>query len=326
MSYQFRPAVRTNTPLIIGLAGPTKSGKTMSALRLATGMANGGIIAMINAEGPRGHQYADKFEYVACELTAPYRPDKYTEALEAAKAANPAVIIIDSISHCHDGPGGILEWHEEILDKIAGNDYKQREKSTFVAWVKPKASENQLIYTMLEMKCPVILCMRAKEKIKIVTGKPIIDLGWQPIVGERIAFETIFTLMFVPHSKGVPELELSDMREPFDTLVPKGKPIDEALGKLLAEWSAGGRSKHFTAPAQTTNGQQKMSEGETASQEQLNIAQDPSEPYKAKLYTCERTKQAITDTYNAIPDYIRQDCFQEYQKQLRSLDYKPATV
>ena len=92
MTITFRPAVRTNTPLIIGLAGPTKSGKTYSALRLAVGMANGGVIAMINAEGPRGHQYAERFQYVACELSPPYRPDNYSQALLAAKALNPSVV------------------------------------------------------------------------------------------------------------------------------------------------------------------------------------------------------------------------------------------
>jgi len=74
MSYTFRPATRENTPLIIGIAGPTKSGKTMSALRLGVGLANGGTVAMLNAEGPRGHQYADTFKYVACDLMPPFRP------------------------------------------------------------------------------------------------------------------------------------------------------------------------------------------------------------------------------------------------------------
>lgn len=248
MNVTFRPAVRQNTPLIIGIAGPTKSGKTYSSLRLARGLANGGRIVMINAEGPRGHQYAETFQYEATELVAPYRPDNYTEALIAAAKLNPAVIIMDSVSHCHDGPGGILEWHEEILDDMAGKDYEKRAKCTWTAWVKPKASENQLIYTMLEMTCPVILAMRAKEKIKIVTGKQPIDLGWQPIVGERVAFETIFTLMLTPHCKGVPDLECSDMREPFDAMVPKNKPIDEALGRELAKWSAGGAQQPQADP------------------------------------------------------------------------------
>src|SRR5260370_36173375 len=126
MSFTFRPAKRENTPLIIGVAGPTKSGKTYSALRLATGLANGGTIAMINAEGARGHQYADKFTYAACDIDAPFSPERYTEALNAAEQAKPAVVILDSMSHCHDGPGGILEYHEAELDRLAKNRPNER--------------------------------------------------------------------------------------------------------------------------------------------------------------------------------------------------------
>lgn len=92
---------------------------------------------------------------------------------------------------------------------------------------------------MLSMKIPIILCLRAKEKIKIVGGKPV-ELGWQPIVGERLAFETMFTLMLPPHAKGLPDLALSDMRDPFDQMVPPDRPLDEALGRALAAWAAGG--------------------------------------------------------------------------------------
>ena len=240
MTYTFRPAIREQTPLIIGLAGPTKSGKTMSALRLATGMAGGGTIAMINAEGLRGHQYADRFKYVTCDIEAPFRPMVYTDALRAASELTPAVIIIDSASHMHDGPGGILEWHEELMDSMAKGDPSKRDRVTYTAWIKPKAAENQFIYQMLSMKCPVILALRAKEKIKIVTGKPPIDLGWQPIVGERVAFETIFTLTLTPHCKGVPDLSISDMREPFDKMIPTDRPLDEHAGEQLAQWAAGG--------------------------------------------------------------------------------------
>jgi hypothetical protein len=109
----------------------------------------------------------------------------------------------------------------------------------FVAWQKPKAAENQFIYTMLGASCHLIVCLRAKEKIKIVKGADPIPLGWQPIVGERVAFETIFTLMLPPHSKGVPDLTISEMREPFDAMVPAGQPLNEETGKQLAAWAAG---------------------------------------------------------------------------------------
>src|SRR5687768_11473078 len=196
MTFHFRPAKREHTPLIVGLAGPTKSGKTYSAHRLAIGLANGGPVAMINAEGAKGHQYADKFTYLATEMQPPYRPERYTEALTAVLALDPrpAVVIIDSLSHMHDGPGGLLEYHESELDRLAGDDKKARQRSTWSAWVKPKAAENEFIYTMLGADCHIIACFRAKQKIKVVRGADPIELGWQPIAGERVTFETIFTL------------------------------------------------------------------------------------------------------------------------------------
>src|SRR6185312_15779697 len=133
MTFTFRPAKREHTPLVDGIAGPTKSGKTMSAHRIAVGLAQGGPVAMINAEGAKGHQYSDRFDYLAADLEAPFRPEAYTEALKAALALEPrpAVVIIDSLSHMHDGPGGILEYHESELDRIAGNDWKKRERATW---------------------------------------------------------------------------------------------------------------------------------------------------------------------------------------------------
>lgn len=244
----FRPAKRENTPLIVGIAGPTKSGKTYSAHRLAKGLcAPGKHVAMVNAEGARGHQYADEFDYIACDIKPPYRPTAYEEPLiELLRRNDIGAVIVDSMSHMHDGPGGMLEWHDELAKKMAKRGTKSEaeyeaklERVTWAAWIEPKAGENSFVYRLLELACPVILCFRAKEKLKIVPGKQPIDLGWQPISSDRVAFETLFTLVLPPHSKGVPDLSISEMRKPFDTLVPAGKPIDEELGGKLRAWSAG---------------------------------------------------------------------------------------
>lgn len=238
MTFTFRPAIREHTPMIIGLAGPSKSGKTYSALRLAVGMAEGGKIAMINTEGKRGHQYADKFKYLAGDLQEPFSMKKYEEAIKSAGAINPAVIIVDSISHAHEGIGGMLFQHETELDRLAGTDYKKRERMTWAAWVKPKQDEATMINSMLQMGCHIILCFRAKEKIKIVKGQEPIDLGWQPIASDRIHFETAFTLILPPHSEGTPDLKASEFRSPYDTMI-KAEQINEELGKQLANWAAG---------------------------------------------------------------------------------------
>lgn len=241
-TFHYRPAKREHTPLVVGLAGPTKSGKTYSAHRLAAGMANGGPVVMINAEGAKGHQYADKFEYLATDIQPPYGPARYNQALNAALSLDPkpAVVIIDSMSHMHDGPGGMLEYHESELDRLAGNDYKARQRSTWTAWIKPKAEENEFIYSMLGAGCHIILCFRAKQKLKIVRGQEPIDLGWQPISSDRVTFETLFTLVLPPHSRGVPDLAVSEMREAFEEIIPAGQSLSEETGKALSAWSEGG--------------------------------------------------------------------------------------
>ena len=46
---------------------------------------------------------------------------------------------------------------------------------------------------------------------------------------------------------------------------------------------------------------------------------DPAEPYRAKLRTCEQSVAALNTTYHAIPETIRQDCHEQYTKQLRAV-------
>jgi hypothetical protein len=242
MTFSIRPAIRIDTPLIIGLAGPSKSGKTYSAHRLARGLAKGGVVVMINAEGARGHQYADRFKYQALDIEPPYSYARYDEALQAVADLKPACVIVDSISHAHDGPGGMIEEHDQEVERRADGDFKKAERVTWAAWIKPKQAEGKFIYRMLGMNCPIILCFRAKEKIKIVPGKEPVDLGYQPIASERISFETIFSLMLPPRSKGVPDLALSDLREPFDTMhyitehiVPRGSNVQRTAA-AISEW------------------------------------------------------------------------------------------
>jgi hypothetical protein len=70
----------------------------------------------------------------------------------------------------------------------------------------------------------------------------------------------------------------------------------------------------------TTNGH--VSEGDKAYAEGLNIDQDPAEPYRGKLRTCERSPTAVNETYYKIPEEIRQDCQAEYTRQLKSVSMK----
>lgn len=61
---------------------------------------------------------------------------------------------------------------------------------------------------------------------------------------------------------------------------------------------------------------------ETQQASEAPALDDPAEEYRVKLRVCERTSQAITHTYNAIPPEIRQDCHTEFQAQLRNVTKK----
>ena len=132
MTYTFRPGKREGLPLLIGIAGPTGAGKTFSAMRLASGLADGERFAVIDTENRRALHYADQFAFDHTELRAPFRPERYLEVIEQA-AKQYGVVVVDSFSHEYAGDGGLLDWHEEELDRIAGDDFKRREAANFSA-------------------------------------------------------------------------------------------------------------------------------------------------------------------------------------------------
>lgn len=246
MTYQFRPAVREQCFTLTGFAGPSGSGKTYSALRFATGLAQGRPIAMVDTEARRGLHYADQFDYLYSELEAPFSPSRYLEAIKAAEAAGAFVTIVDSMSHEHEGPGGVLEMHETELDRMAGEDFRKREACKFAAWIKPKQEHNRFVNSILQVKMHLIFCFRAKEKMKLVKNdkgrmEPQL-LGWQPICTDRLEYEMTALLMLPPNSRGVPDLSegATKMQEQHAGFFRNMKEVNEESGKALADWASGG--------------------------------------------------------------------------------------
>ena len=92
----FRRAVRENIGLIIGLAGSSGSGKTYTAMRLASGLSGGRPFAVIDTEAGRAKHYADTFSFDHADLSAPFRPSSYADAIKAADEAKYPVIVVDS--------------------------------------------------------------------------------------------------------------------------------------------------------------------------------------------------------------------------------------
>lgn len=241
---------REDTPLLIGLVAPSGGGKTLSALRLAAGIqrVRGGKVVGIDTEARRMKHYVDEHPLDAyLEFKPPFASARYLEVLSAAaQKAEGGVVVIDSMSHEHEGEGGYLEFHEAELDRMAGTDWKKRDRMTFTAWIKPAAERRRLINGILQMNCAFIFCFRAKEKLKIVKGQEPIQLGWQAIAGDEFAYEMTVRCLLQPGANGVPDWSaeafangVPKRSEMHRVLVPDGAQLTEAVGEHLARWAKG---------------------------------------------------------------------------------------
>lgn len=244
------PAIRQRVPLLIGLVGPSGGGKTYSALRLATGIqkVTGGKIFYIDSEAKRALHYADQFDFQHVPFDAPFGSLDYLAAIEHCQRQGAKVIVVDSLSHEHEGPGGLLEFFEAELDRLSrGGDYKKRDRMKFLAWQKPKQNRRKLINAVLQMDVNVICCFRAKEKIKIKKGEDPKPLGWMPIAGEEFIYEMTVNMLLPPAANGVPEWHPDESGErmmiklpiQFRELFKDRKPLSEATGEALARWAEG---------------------------------------------------------------------------------------
>jgi len=252
--FKIEKAVRRSVPLLIGLSGPSGGGKTYTALRLATGIQKifPGEIIGIDTESNRMLHYASLFDFQHIPFSEPFGSGDYLEVLKFVESRKPSVIIVDSMSHEHEGLGGLLDLHETELDRMAGTDYAKRQRMGMLAWQKPKAERRKLINGLLQMNSNFIFCFRAKESSrpgKDSTGKNIIEnFGFMPIAGTEFVFEMTINCLLLPHANGVPswqsdhkgESMMMKLPEQFKELFPKpGIQLDEDIGQQLAIWAKG---------------------------------------------------------------------------------------
>lgn len=268
MSITFRKAVRENVGWIIGIAGPSGSGKTFSAMRLAAGMSGDKPFAVIDTEAGRSKHYADRFNFDHADLQPPFRPDAYAEAIKAADDANYPVIVVDSFSHEHAGEGGLLDWHEEELNRMAKDDWKKRESCKMTAWIKPKTSHKRLVSRLLQVRAHLILCFRAEQKVDIVRTSEGMQVqpkklasgfsDWIPICEKNLLYELTASFLLTPELPGIPKpIKLEAQHR---TIVSLTNPLDEQAGRKLAEWAKGGQAQ--SAPAQALQDAAKELSGE----------------------------------------------------------------
>ena len=282
MPIRYRPSKDDdNVPFFVSLAAPSGGGKTLSALRLATGFAKiveardktrKGIF-LIDTEAGRALRYRHDYDFMHGRFEAPFTPDAYLEAIIAAHEAHASVCIVDSMSHEHDGPGGLLEWHDKVIERMSkGRDGFRPEDVSYRAWAEPKQSHRKFVGAVTAIPMPVIFCFRAREKTVMADnperpGKKMLKpLGLMPISADGFEYEMSVRFVLGAQSAGVPDLSLQASRVDGEVraLIEPGSPLDEALGERLARWNYEGRGEGMNAVELLATAKRKAGEGRDA--------------------------------------------------------------
>jgi len=261
-NFEFTDAVRDDTSLLIAIAGASGSGKTYSALKLATGLAQGEPIYAIDTEAKRMLHYADQFKFKHMDMKPPFTPEAYMGAIQKAERAGAKVIIIDSTSDEYEGVGGLQEMHDEEVARLAKKPYDRLEgweidKFNAPAWKVPKTRhKTRFMSPLRQVRAYIIFCLRAEEKIRFVKVKyedqrgqerektAIESAGWVPICEKRFMFEMTLSFTVTPDNPGVPLIEdgqavhgkIQSQHLPF---FPAGQRVTEQCGAHLRAWARG---------------------------------------------------------------------------------------
>lgn len=192
MSFEIKPATRQGVKALVGFYGKSGSGKTMSALLFARGLAGpAGRVCLIDTESGRGSIFSDMIPggYLVLNLDAPFTPDRYEEAIVQAEGAAD-VVVVDSMSHEWSGEGGVLDWADEELKRLGGGDNMK-----MVSWIKPKKAHKQMVGRLLRLRVPLICCLRGEEKTHMMKDggktKVITDDFSTPLYDPRFIFEML---------------------------------------------------------------------------------------------------------------------------------------
>lgn len=241
-----KEASRTGVIPLVGMYGKSGSGKTMSALLFMRGLIGPkGRLTLIDSESGRGSLFADIPEiggYKVIDIEPPFSPERYQAALELAQQ-NSDGIVIDSLTHEHNGEGGVLDMQESELQRMAGDNYSKREACKMAAWIKPKMAHKKFVAYLLRCKIPLICCLRGEEKTHIKKGndnKTIVstDEFSTPLFDQRFIFELLLNFETINYDgKGGFVYPTKVTHPSIQALLPKkDEQIGVRHGEALASW------------------------------------------------------------------------------------------
>lgn len=256
MDFEITEAKRIGAPPLISIWGPSSSGKTMTALKVARGYVGPkGKIGVIDTENKRALLHADialgedGARWLHLDLSPPFTPDRYRSAWDALIKAGCDIVIIDSGSHVWEGEGGVLDAAEKATSSYG------KPLTGLIKWKAPKQNFKRMVNALLRSPIPVIWCLRSKKSYRQATNekgrKEVVCEGIEPISGGDLIYEMTVSIMLgldhkpafdrnedimhaAPH---IPQVKAPDTVYP---LIKKDEFLGEKFGADLSKWVSSG--------------------------------------------------------------------------------------
>jgi hypothetical protein len=226
---QLKKATRKQVKLRLNLSAPSGAGKTYSALRMAKGLVNDwSKIAVIDTENGSASLYSHLGDFNTIDLTPPFTPEKYTEAIHLCEKSGIECVIIDSSSH---------EW-TTLLEQNETLAHTSFRGNTWAAWSKSTPRHDKFINSVLHANMHVITCTRSKTET-IQEGGKVKKVGMKDLQREGWEYELTISLNIDR------DTHLATPSKDRTNLFEGGQPflITEDTGMLIANWCNSGVSE-----------------------------------------------------------------------------------
>jgi hypothetical protein len=223
---ELKKASRKKVKIKIGINGPSGSGKTMGALKIAKGLCGSWAkIGVVDTENGSASLYEHLGDFLTLDLSAPFSPERYIEAIQTCENAGMEVIIIDSGTQEWSGIGG----YNDLTDRLAEASFKG---NSWSARSKTMPRHRKFIDYILQSKCHIIVCNRSKVETVMGDDKKVKKIGMKEIQDGEFEYEMsiVFTIDRDTHTS----IATKDRTEVFEGKDPF--IITEKTGIQLLEW------------------------------------------------------------------------------------------
>lgn len=224
----FKDAERRDIKIKMGVSSLSGAGKTLGSLLIMKGLLSKiEDLGFIQTENGRAQLYLDRIgKFKILEITPPFSPSKFIEAIEEAEKIGLKGLIIDSLSDQWAGLGGLLDVHQDITETT---------KNSFSAWKKANPLHEAVYTKILSSSLHIIGTFKKKADyvMENVNGKQAPKkVGLADVARENTEYRWMLQFDIDRDTHKATTVKdntgLFDGRESF--------VISEETGKQIREW------------------------------------------------------------------------------------------